>query len=71
MDMRAAISCVSEDGGVEFSLVEVFNERVEAAGDRTWVGTGEEAFGGGAGGPRVLPLPNTLPPPMVRRDIAL
>lgn len=65
------MSCVSEEGGVEASLAEVFKERLEAEGDRTWVGTGEEAFGGGAGGPKVLPLPSTLPPPMVRRDIVL
>lgn len=48
----------------------MFKDRLDADGERTWAGRGDVDFGGGAAGPRVLPLPNTLPPPMVRRDIA-
>ena len=67
------MSSWSEDGGVDVPLSEVFKDTDEAEGERTWVGRGEGEVGfeGGAGGPRVLPLPKTLPPPIVRRDIAL
>jgi hypothetical protein len=56
---------------VDAPLSDVFKDKVEAEGDRTWGGMGEVDFGGGIGGPKVLPLPSTLPPPMVRLDIAL
>lgn len=65
------MSCGSDDGGVEFPLSEVVKDTLDAEGERTWAGRGDVGFGGGAGGPKVLPLPNTLPPPMVRWDIAL
>lgn len=74
MDIREAMSCDSVEGGVELPAVGAgeSRERLEAAGDTTWFGTDEVGLDGeaDAADEMALPLPSTLPPPIVRLDMA-
>lgn len=84
MEMREAISCVpvSPEGGVEEPPVGVGvaveeREREDAEGEAICEGITLDCFvdevegdTAGAAGARPAPLPSTLPPPIVRLDMA-